>query len=63
MLLMKLNDLYLERPWKILKYSDAKLQNEKVKISGIRRSLTNNGSETRVHSGLRKFQEISVKKF
>jgi len=55
MLLTKLNDLYLERPWKILKYSDAKLQNEKIKISAIRRSLTHNGREARVHSGLTKF--------
>lgn len=55
MLLTKLNDMYLERSWKILKYSDAKLQNEKVKISAIRRSLTHNGREAKVHSGLTNF--------
>jgi hypothetical protein len=47
--------MYLERSWKILKYSDAKLQNEKVKISAIRRSLTHNGREAKVHSGLTNF--------
>jgi hypothetical protein len=58
---MKPSDLYLKRPWKILKYSDAKLQNEKVKISIIRRSPTQNGREARVHSGLTKFEDGSVK--
>jgi len=41
---------------------DAKLQNEKVKISAIRRSLTHDGRETRVHSGLTKVKEGSLKK-